>query len=115
MGRGMYWIRNIYRLESREAHSTLEYILGSESNIAGILHYANSALLCGGCVSAPPPDGLHKYLLKIKHPHSNPEGASTSPTRDGYALREGAIGELSSILSLALNTRFLFYQRLMEI
>lgn len=102
----MYWIRNLSRIKQGAPASWIEYELASEARIEGVLNYANSTIFCGPLTLEPNNQRLFKYLLKVKVAHFDQNEKLSNVSRKGYVLREGLLGELVAILSLALETRF---------
>lgn len=102
----MYWIRNLSRINEGASSSWIEYELASEARIEGVLNYANSTIFCGTLTLEPDNQRLLKYLLKVKVAHYDQNRKFLEASRKGYVLREGLLGELVAILSLALETRF---------
>ncbi|MGB8953230.1 MAG: hypothetical protein WCC06_11275 [Candidatus Aminicenantales bacterium] len=102
----MYWVRNLERLARDARSSSVEYELASESEIEGVLNYANGAVLCGRLSLEPDRHGLYRYLLRLRLAELEwpPRLDTASPS--GYVLRDGIVGELLAILSIALESRF---------
>ncbi len=102
----MYWLRNLERLAGGAPSYPAEYELASESQVWGHLNYANGGILLSGLTSEADRDGLYRYLLKLRLAEGGLPVSYEKASRRGYVLREGIIGELIAILSIALESRF---------
>ncbi len=102
----MYWLQNLERLGAGVDSTLVEYELASESEIEGVLDYANGAVLCARLSLEPDRRGLYSYLLRVRL--ANLERSPGLPTASprGYVLRDGIVGELVAILSIVLESRF---------
>jgi hypothetical protein len=110
----MAWIRLLEDLEASPAERrySTEYEFVSECRITGRLEYAGGAIVCTPYTFEKDENGLHHYLLTLSYPAddgSRRERELTElmqgATPDGYYFRDGAAGELLSLLSLALRCR----------
>jgi hypothetical protein len=101
----MRWIRNLDNLTAAPKHYVVEYELGSECDIPGLLDYADGAVICAPMPGPRPVDGLSLYNLVLRFPDTPP---SHNPRADekGYYFRDGVVGELLALMALFFRARF---------
>jgi hypothetical protein len=100
----MYWTRNLARLLARAQFVVTEHEIASEARLSGVLDVQNGAIRCNALTDVADGNGLLKYLLQLKLPTR--EDGQPQPTRRGYLLKEGAVGELIALLSIYYQARF---------
>jgi hypothetical protein len=102
----MNWIRNLDRIENISEIYQIESELGSESRINGVLSYRGDSILCGPLTFDKDECGMFKYLLKVRVAPFQVRSSSLQATTRGYVFKEGLIGEIVALLSVALEARF---------
>lgn len=107
----MAWIRQLEQLEAstggRRRFTDYEFV--SECRITGRLEYADGGIVCGPYTFERNENGLYHYVLTLAYPWDDGTRRDRELTElmqgatpDGYYFRDGAAGELLSLLSLAL-------------
>ena len=101
----MGWIRNLEVLVSGCPHYTVEYELGSERDISGLLDYADGQIVSAPMTTEESRDGLWLYNLILHYPlgagRFNPKADD-----EGYCFKQGILGELIALMSLFFRCRF---------
>jgi hypothetical protein len=101
----MGWIRNLESLASAAQQYTVEYELGSECRIPGLLDYADGQIICAGMNTEESRDGLWLYNL-IFHFPTGPHDVKRKADEKGYYFKDGVLGELLALMSLFFRCRF---------
>jgi len=101
----MGWIRNLEALASGCQRYTVEYEIGSESQIPGLLDYADGKIICASMSTEESRDGLWLYNLVLHYP-LGPHTYNRKADDAGYHFKEGIIGELLALMSLFFRCRF---------
>jgi hypothetical protein len=101
----MGWIRNLEVLASGCQQYTVEYELGSESQISSLLDYANSQIICAPMSTKESRDGLWLYNLILHYPLGSPN-FNRKADEKGYCFKDGILGELLALMSLFFRCRF---------
>jgi len=103
----MNWIRNLESLTlSNSSGHYVDYEIGSECNITGVLDYSNSNIFCSPLMCKDPNYGLSLYNLRIKLTDMQQSPNIKQKNENGYYFKGGIIGELLSILSIFFGCRF---------
>jgi hypothetical protein len=100
----MRWVRNLEAIAKAKQLYTVEYELGSEIHIPGLLVF-EKGIICASMGIHPSRDGLFPYNLIVKYPlGANPP----TPQADekGYFFKDGVVGELIALFSLHFRCRF---------
>ncbi|HUK31292.1 MAG TPA: gamma-glutamylcyclotransferase [Candidatus Acidoferrum sp.] len=100
----MGWIRNLQALASGGQDYIIEYELGSECQIFGVLDYANGQMILAPMSTEESRDRLWLYNLTLHFasgPNFNPEADDT-----GYYFKDGILGELLALMSVRFQCRF---------
>src|SRR5712692_5373960 len=79
----MGWIRNLDVLARGCQEYTVEYELGSECQIPGLLDYADGKIICAPMSTDESKDGLWLYNLVITYAF-DPEDRNVTPNEKGY-------------------------------
>lgn len=103
----MGWIRNLEALASGGRHYTVEYELGSECQIRGLLNYADQKIICASMSIEESRDGLWLYNLILHYPFG-PHNHNRKADEKGYYFKDGILGELLALMSLFFRCRFYF-------
>jgi len=103
----MGWIRNLEALASGCQQYTVEYELGSECQIPGLLDYADGKIICGPMSTEESRDGLWLYNLILHYP-LGPHDYNRKADEEGYYFKDGILGELLALMSLFFRCRFYF-------
>jgi len=100
----MGWIRNLEALASGGQQYTIEFELGSECQIPGLLDYVDGKIICAAMSTEESRDGLWLYNLILRFP----TGPKFNPKANdsGYYFKDGVIGELLALISLFFRCRF---------
>jgi len=100
----MGWMRNLEALASGGKPYTIEFEIGSECQIQGLLDYADGKIICAAMSTEESKDGLWLYNLILHFP----TGHKFNPKADGsgYYFKDGVIGELLALMSLFFRCRF---------
>jgi gamma-glutamylcyclotransferase (GGCT)/AIG2-like uncharacterized protein YtfP len=101
----MGWIRNLEGLTSTTQQYKVEYELGSECRIPGLLDYADGKIICAGMNTEESRDGLWLYNLILHFP-SGPHQVNPKADEKGYYFKDGVLGELLALMSLFFRCRF---------
>ncbi len=101
----MGWIRNLEALASASQQYTVEYELGSECQIPGLLDYADGKIICAAMSTEEAKDGLWLYNLVLHFP-TGPHGVNWKADEKGYYFKDGVVGELMALMSLFFRCRF---------
>lgn len=101
----MGWIRNLEALGSTTPQYTVEYELGSECRIPGLLDYADGKIICAGMNTEESRDGLWLYNLILRFP-IGPYDVNRKADKKGYYFKDGVLGELLALMSLFFRSRF---------
>jgi hypothetical protein len=106
----MGWIRNLETLARNSEQFTVEYELGSECRIPGLLDYSDGRILCALMSTKENRGGMWLYNL-ILHVPRDRHGHNLKAGK-GYYFRDGRLGELLALMSLFFRCRFyLIYSR----
>jgi gamma-glutamylcyclotransferase len=103
----MGWIRNLDALASGCQQYTVEYELGSECQIPGLLDYAEGKIICASMSTEESRDGLWLYNLILHYP-LGPHDYNRKAVEGGYYFKDGILGELLALMSLFFRCRFYF-------
>jgi len=103
----MGWIRNLEALASGCQQYTVEYELGSECQIPGLLDYADGKIICASMSTEESQDGLWLYNLILRYP-LGPHDYNRKADEGGYYFKDGILGELLALMSLFSRCRFYF-------
>lgn len=103
----MGWIRNLEALATGGQHYTVEYELGSECRIPGLLDYADGHIVCAAMSTEESRDGLWLYNLILHYPFG-PHDVNRKADEKGYYFKDGILGELLALMSLFFRCRFYF-------
>jgi len=101
----MGWIRNLEALDSGSQQYTVEYELGSECRIPGLLDYADGKIICASMSTEESKDGLWLYNLAVRYP-LGPHNYNLKADKKGYYFKDGILGELLALMSLFFRCRF---------
>jgi hypothetical protein len=101
----MAWIRNLEVLASGGHHYTVEFELGSEVRICGVLDYADGRIICAPMSTGKSRDGLWLYNLILRFP-SGPHEHNRKANEKGYYFKDGIVGELLALMSVFFRCRF---------
>jgi gamma-glutamylcyclotransferase len=101
----MAWIRNLELLASGGPQYTVEFELGSEARIVGILDYAEGRIICAPMSTEKSRNGLWLYNLIIRFPFGQREH-NRKATEKGYYFKDGIVGELLALMSVFFRCRF---------
>lgn len=98
----MQWIRTCEGLKNKnEKTYYVTYEIASECRIPGLLKYGNFKF--GPIAISDPNPKLWPFILKIEMPQN---GKETINNKDGYGFKYGIVGELLSLFSIFLRSRF---------
>src|ERR1700743_1638343 len=101
----MAWIRNLETLAGGCEDYRVEFELGSECRIAGLLDCDNGRIICAPISTEESSGGLWLYNLVLRFPLG--PGSWTSKADDkGYYLKDGVAGEILALMSLFFRCRF---------
>ncbi|MBZ5657787.1 MAG: hypothetical protein LAO56_21195 [Acidobacteriia bacterium] len=103
----MGWIRNLEALADGRRQYTVEYELGSECQIPGLLDYADGKIICGPMSTEESRDGLWLYNLILHYP-LGPHDYNRKADEGGYYFKDGILGELLALMSLFFRCRVYF-------
>jgi gamma-glutamylcyclotransferase len=103
----MGWIRNLEALAGGCQQYTVEYELGSECQIPGLLDYANGKIICASMNTEESRDGLWLYNLVLHYP-LGPHDYNRKADEEGYYFKDGILGELLALMSVFFRCRFYF-------
>ena len=103
----MGWIRNLEALAGGCQQYTVEYELGSECQIPGLLDYADGKIICALMSTEESRDGLWLYNLVVHYP-LGPHDHNRKADKEGYYFNDGILGELLALMSLFFRCRFYF-------
>jgi len=101
----MRWIRNLETLARGCPEYTVEYELGSECYIPGLLDYAEGKIICAPMSTEESRDGLWLYNLILQFP-TGPYDQNLKADEKGYYFKDGILGELLALLSVFFRCRF---------
>jgi gamma-glutamylcyclotransferase len=101
----MAWIRNLETLAGGCEDYRVEFELGSECRIAGLLDYGNGRIICAPMSTGESGDGLWLYNLVLRFP-LGPESWTTKADEKGYYFKDGVAGELAALMSVFFRCRF---------
>ncbi len=101
----MRWIRNVESLAQGSQRYTVEYEIGSECYIPGLLDYADGGIICAPMYRPESSDGLRLYNLVLQFP-SGPPQQNLKADDKGYYFKDGIVGELLALMSLFYRCRF---------
>jgi hypothetical protein len=100
----MGWIRNLETLAKESEQFTVEYELGSECRVPGLLDYSDGRIVCALMSTKESRDGMWLYNL-ILHVPRDPHGRNLKAGK-GYYFKDGRLGELLALMSLFFRCRF---------
>jgi hypothetical protein len=100
----MGWIRNLEALQAGRPPYTVEYELGSDCRIIGLLDYDQARMICAPVSLEQSRSGLFLYNLTMKYP-LYPQ-ANLKADDKGYYFKDGIFGELLALMSLHFRCRF---------
>ena len=103
----MGWIRNLEALASGCQQYTVEYELGSECQIPGLLDYADGKIICAAMSTEESKDSLWLYNLILHYP-LGPHDYNRIADEEGYYFKDGILGELLALMSVFFRCRFYF-------
>lgn len=103
----MGWIRNLEALAGGCQEYTVEYELGSECRIPGLLDYADGKIICASMSTEESKDGLWLYNLILRYP-LGPHDYNRKADEQGYYFKDGILGELLALMSVFFRCRFYF-------
>lgn len=103
----MGWIRNLEAVAGGCQEYTVEYELGSECQIPGLLDYADGKIICASMSTEESRDGLWLYNLILRYP-LGPHDYNRKADEEGYYFKDGIVGELLALMSLFFRCRFYF-------
>ncbi len=103
----MGWIRNLETLGGGSPQYTVEYELGSECRISGLLDYGNGQIICAPMSTEESREGLWIYNL-ILHYSLGPRDHNRRADEKGYYFKDGILGELLALMSLFFRCRLYF-------
>jgi gamma-glutamylcyclotransferase len=103
----MGWIRNLEALASGGEQYTVEYELGSECQIPGLLNYANGRIVCASMGGEAFRDGLWLYNLILHYP-LGPHEINRKADEKGYYFKDGILGEVLALMSVFFRCRLYF-------
>ena len=95
----MQWIRNLEELLGAREQYAVEYELGSECHIPGLLDYAEGRIICAPMGTEASRDGLWLYNLILRYP-TGPQTPNWAADKKGYYFKDGILGELHALLSV---------------
>src|ERR1700687_4260406 len=101
----MGWIRNLEALASGGQQYTVEYELGSECQILGLLDYADGKIICAPMSTEESRDGLWLYNLILHYP-LGPHSLNAKADEKGYYFKDGILGEILALMSVFFRCRF---------
>ena len=101
----MGWIRNLEALADGSQQYTVEYEVGSECHIPGLLDYADGKIICASMSTEESKDGLWLYNLAVRYP-LGPHNYNLKADKKGYSFKDGILGELLALMSLFFRCRF---------
>jgi hypothetical protein len=102
----MGWIRSVFVPENQGTSSIIEeHEFVSDSEIAGILKYADGRMVCGPLTFRKDSNGFYKYLLRLTVAYPQGGLSFDAATAKGYYFKEGVVGEILSLISLYLQCR----------
>ncbi len=105
----MGWIRNLEALERESGHFVVEYELGSECRIPGLLDYSDGRIICAPMSFEESRGGLWLYNLVLHVPrdrHGHNLKRDLKADEKGYYFKDGRPGELVALMSLFFRCRF---------
>ncbi len=100
----MGWVRNLEALDRESEHFVVEYELGSECRIPGLLDYSDGKIICALMSTEEGRGGLWPYNLVLHVPRDR-HGRNLKAGK-GYYFKEGRLGELVALMSLLFRCRF---------
>ncbi|MFI5092978.1 MAG: gamma-glutamylcyclotransferase family protein [Candidatus Acidiferrales bacterium] len=103
----MGWIRNLEVLARGCQEYTVEYELGSECQIPGLLDYGDGKIICAPVSTDESRDGLWLYNLILHYP-LGPHDYNRKADEEGYYFKDGILGELLALMSVFFRCRFYF-------
>jgi hypothetical protein len=103
----MGWVRNLEVLERESEHFVVEYELGSECRIPGLLDYSDGKIICALMSTNEGGGGLWPYNLVLHVPRDR-HGHNLKAGK-GYYFKEGRLGELVALMSLFFRCRFYLF------
>ena len=103
----MGWIRNLEAFASGCQQYTVEYELGSECRIPGLLDYADGKIICAPMSTEESTDGLWLYNLILHYP-LGPHNYNRKADEGGYYFKDGILGELLALMSVFFRCRLYF-------
>jgi hypothetical protein len=101
----MGWIRNLEALADERQQYAVEYELGSECQIPGLLDYADGKIICARMNTEESRDGLWLYNLILRFP-TGPHEVNRKANEKGYYFKDGVLGELLALMSRFSRCRF---------
>jgi len=100
----MGWVRNLKALDRESEHFVVEYELGSECRIPGLLDYSDGKIICALMSTEEGRGGLWPYNLVLHVPRDR-HGHNLKAGK-GYYFKDGRLGELVALMSLFFRCRF---------
>jgi hypothetical protein len=100
----MGWVRNLEALDRESEYIVVEYELGSECRIPGLLDYSDGKIICALMSTTEGGGGLWPYNLVLHVPRDR-HGHNLKAGK-GYYFKEGRPGELVALMSLFFRCRF---------
>src|SRR6266404_9565643 len=101
----MGWIRNLEALADGREQYTVEYELGSECRIPGLLDYGDGKIICAAMSIDESRDGFRLYNLILRFP-LGPGDFNRQADKEGYYFKGGVLGELLALMSVFFRCRF---------
>jgi hypothetical protein len=109
----MAWIRNLEALARGCHHYTVEFELGSECRIPGLLDYAEARIICAPMTIEKSREGLWLYNLILRFP-SGPHEHNRKANEKGYYFKDGIVGELLALIADLRITQHSHYSLLLQ-
>jgi len=103
----MGWIRNIDALASGCPQYTVEYELGSECQIPGLLTTRTGKSFCAP-MSTEAVQGRFVALQLILHYPRGPHDFNRQADEEGYYFKDGILGEAAGLMSVFFRCRLYF-------
>jgi hypothetical protein len=101
----MGWIRNLETVAAATNQYAVEYELGSECRIPGLLNYADGKIICARMSTEESKDSLWLYNLVLRFP-TGPRDINRKADEKGYYFKDGVLGELLALMSVFFRCRF---------
>jgi hypothetical protein len=99
----MGWVRGLEALDRENEHFVVEYELGSERRIPGLLNYSDGKIICALMSTEEGKGGLWPYNLVLRVPRDRLR--HNLKAGKGYYFKDGRLGELVALMSLFFRCR----------